>query len=223
MILDLANIKAVIFDMDGVLFLSGDCHERAWIETLNEAGIRKFSYSKFTGMRTKEAFKKIYSENGRELPDDELERLIKVKQTRGWQYLIDEGKVADHSDQLLHNLSQKYRLALASSAAAKTVEIYLGKSHNRDIFEFCLNGSSVAEAKPSPEIYLLAAERLGVKPSECIVIEDAVNGICAGVSAGMTVVAVKGTDKPKNLRSAGATHVAPHLKKVESLLIKQEQ
>jgi beta-phosphoglucomutase len=214
---DLSQIKAIIFDMDGVLFLSVGAHEKAFKETLATVGVEDFSYASIAGMRTDAALRKIFAELGRELPEDELERLRQDKTERARLALARDGKVVADSSLLISLLRQKFRLALASSASPHNVELFMRKCDYPDAFEFCLDGTLVKDEKPSPEIYLLALKKLGLTPKECIVIEDAVSGVQAGVNAGIQVIAVCGTEEPRKLFDAGAIHVAANLRELTFL------
>lgn len=215
---DFSQLKAVIFDMDGVLFLSGDCHAEAFRGALAEVGINEFSYPTVAGMRTDEAFKKIYASQKLALDEPRLSELVKNKQARVRSALERDSRVNNYADDLIGNLRNKFRLVLASSASRPTIEIFLQKIQDPTAFEFCLDGSVVKEAKPAPEIYLLAAERLSLSPSECLVIEDALSGIQAALAAKMAVIAVTGTERRAVLDESGAHQVITGLQELESLL-----
>lgn len=214
-----SQIEAVIFDMDGVLFLSSDCHERAFREVFAKIGIMDFSYAAVAGMRTEEAIEKILRENGKSISQGIIHELSNEKRKRVLTLLGEEGDIAPESKGLIDILRKKYRLVLASSASPQTVEFFLRKSGYADAFEVCLNGSSVSKAKPDPEIYLLAAKRLDIAPKWCIVIEDALSGVEAAKRAGMQVIAILGTEEAEKLTQAGAIKVVSSLKELSVLLI----
>ena len=93
--------------------------------------------------------------------------------------------------QLLSQLKDKgYRIALCSSSGTKSIEMNLNYVGIMEDFDVIVNGSMVSNGKPAPDIYLLTAEKLGVKPNECLVIEDSKNGIISGHKAGMDVIMV---------------------------------
>ncbi len=223
MLANLPELKAIIFDMDGVLFLSSDCHAKAFEETLAEIGVTGFSYPRVAGMRTDEAFRKLLTEENQSPTDELIQTLVAKKQHRARASLASQGKTADYSDELLELLRHRYRLALASSASRPTVEIYLQKCRYPDAFEFCLDGTCVSQAKPSPEIYLLTLEKLGLKAHECVVIEDAANGVEAAVRAGIATIAVAGEEDPDIFLQSGASVVVSGLKDVATLLHKEHR
>lgn len=217
---DFSEIKAIVFDMDGVLFLSGNSHEKAYREVLGSIGVQEFSYASIAGMRTDDAIRKILSENRVSLNNDAVENIVSLKRKRALELLLTEGKIASESGLLIDALRQRYRLALASSASPQTVEFFLAKSGYAEAFEFCLNGSLVKEAKPSPEIYNLALKRLEIKEKECMVIEDAESGVRAARSAGMQVLALRGTEESEKLLEAGAFFVAESLDEIRDILVR---
>lgn len=211
------KVKAVIFDMDGVLFLSSDCHAKAFEETLKSHDITDFLYSDVAGMRTDEAMKKVFAARKKPLSDDILASLVAEKQSRAREALVECGSVAEYSNELLQRLGKKYRLALATSASERTLEIYLDKSQQQSAFEVLLTGVSVAKAKPAPDIYQLAAKKLDLAPDECVIIEDAINGVQAAVAAGIPVIAVVGVSDHAPFLEAGASVVVSGLEDVATL------
>lgn len=205
--------------MDGVLFLSSDCHGRAFEETLANDGIKDFSYASVAGMRTDEAFEKIFAENGRALDASHLKELVDAKRRNALDLLAEEGKVAPGSAKLLLELKKRYRLALASSASPQTVELFLRKSGYADLFEFCLNGSAVVKSKPDPEIYLLAAQKLGLGPKQCAVVEDAVSGVQAAMNANIPVVALVEAGREKEFAQLRPVGMVSCLTDIEPLFL----
>jgi len=216
---DFLGISAVVFDMDGVLFLSNSCHEKAFKETLEAVGIANFSYPTIAGMRTDDAFKKVLSDAGHNLGQYDLLRLVKEKRRRALQALNREGRVAPYSNELITKLSTRYRLALASSASSETVKLFLRKCDYPDVFELSLDGSTVVKAKPAPDIYRLAHRRLNLNPKQCLVIEDSISGVEAAVAAGIRVIAIGEHADSQKLLNAGATKVVLRLQEIEPYLI----
>lgn len=218
MLKNFSDARAIIFDMDGVLFLSSDCHAKAFAETLLDAGIEGFSYSSIAGMRTDDAFRKIFSELGRVFHDGELENLVNRKRTKAIHLLNTAGEVAPKSPEVIAYLASKYQLALASSASTATVQLFLSRSGYTNAFEFVIDGSSVTHAKPAPDIYTLASEKLGLSPRQCVVVEDSLQGVTAGHAAGMPVIAISSSSTPEVFYHAGATHVIQHLQELTHIL-----
>lgn len=186
----LEGIRAVIFDMDGVLFLSDECHAQAYTETLREVGIRSFAYPAVAGMRTDEAMQQILIANGIDPDPSLVDRLVSTKRKKAATLLEQNASIDHEGKELVLSLRSHYRLALASSASRATVDFFLARSGYGDAFEFSLDGSSVSRAKPHPDIYRLAMDKLGLDPSACLVIEDSTSGIQAALAAGAQVIAI---------------------------------
>jgi len=109
------------------------------------------------------------------------------------------------------------RLALASSADHVKIDHNLRVAGiPAGIFDAVIGGEDVARKKPHPDIYLLAAERLGVKPVDCAVVEDALSGIAAGKAAGAAVIGVATSFPPEELLEAGADIVIRDISEIQS-------
>ncbi|MGH7434811.1 MAG: HAD family hydrolase [Polyangiaceae bacterium] len=106
--------------------------------------------------------------------------------------------------------------AVASSSAKRLVDAVLGRFDLRRSFEAVVSGEAVTRAKPAPDIFLAAAERLGVAPSACVVLEDSLAGVEAGKAAGMRVVAVP--EHPDDRFAAMADAVVADLNEARELL-----
>ncbi len=216
---EFSKIQGLVFDMDGVLFLSTDCHEQAFRETLLEVGIEDLTYATIAGMRTDEAFRKIFSDREKVLSEDALKNLVAKKRERALGLLMEKGQIAPGSSELISRLRQKYRLALASSASPQTVALFLEKSGYADAFEVILDGSFVQRAKPDPEIYQQALVRLRLTPEQALVIEDAESGVRAAQSAGMSVIAVLGNNAKETFLQVKPTMVVSSLIDIGPILL----
>lgn len=219
MILDKEKVQAVIFDMDGVLFLSNDCHERAWQQIFESIGIMNFSYATIAGMRTDDALVKVIREQGKQPEVYNLEVLTAKKRQLALQFLETESEVAPESTALISYLRSKYHLALASSASPKTVALFLKKSGYADAFEVVLDGSSVKHSKPAPDIYQLALSRLALEGKHCIVVEDSGNGIRAAQAAGIPVIALSQVaEETAKIKSLQPTEIVVTLSEIQKIL-----
>jgi len=180
-------LKAVIFDMDGVLIDSEPLHYEAnRILLLNKFNIElKYEYYKqFIGSTVKYLWEKMKNDFGIDgytaeelklMADEIKEELI---DTDGYEQI--EG-VAE----FVCGLSDHYKLAVASSSYLKNIKRNMDNLGITDEFEQLISGTEVENPKPSPDIFIEAAKRLGVKPCECLVIEDSKNGVLAAKNAGM--------------------------------------
>ncbi len=186
------NGFAVIFDMDGVLVDNSEIHNRTWqmicrkygkdIST-NEirsifGGTNKIFVSRLLGKNDekdinaiaieKEAlYRKLYEETI-QLPEGLLNLLIELK-------------------------TYKIPMAVATSAPTENMDFVLDKLNIRNYFDVLVDETYVKRGKPDPEIYLITAKKLGLKPQQCVVIEDSVFGIQSALAAGMKVVGITST------------------------------
>lgn len=214
-----SQIKAVIFDMDGVLFLSTDCHEEAFRLTLGKKDSQAFVYHEIAGMRTDEAFRFFYQKN--QIPFDEelITKLVEEKRKNAIRLLREKGRVATGTRDLLERLASQYRLVLASSASLPTIELFLSLSETRDLFEYVLDGSMVEHAKPAPDIYLLVVEKLNLLPEECVVVEDALKGAEASFRAGVPVIIVTTSDEKAQFLQFKPIMIVSEVQEVGKILL----
>lgn len=182
------RFAAVIFDMDGVLVDGEPLHFRAVNRLLAEEG-RSLSLDEYKPfMGTKAGWRQMVETLGLSLSPDEYRdryNAIILEEYRTNAVLLPGAL------ELVQQLREvDMPVALASSSAREWVQACLERVGLADAFDVVVTGSDVHRGKPDPEIFLLAAERLGVSPSGCLVLEDAPAGIEAARRAGMTVWAV---------------------------------
>jgi len=186
-------IKAVMFDLDGVLVEAKDWH----YECLNEA-LRLFgcdiSYkdhlTKFDGIPTKEKLKILNKENNFPL---ELQSIVyKLKQVYTQEYFSSRC-FPDFSQQyLMQRLKSKnIKIAVASNSIRATVSKAMENLDLLNFIEFSLSNEDVTKGKPDPEIYTKAIKMLQLKPSECLIVEDNFNGIKAALASGANLLEVE--------------------------------
>lgn len=208
-------LKAIIFDMDGVLLLSTSVHEHAYKKSLQEVGITDICYNRFAGMRTDEAMKIILAEKNIKASSEMISRLTKRKRVLSSAMLKEDVPLVYGCKELLISLKRKFKLALVSSASVGTVDIFLDSSESRQLFDVIINGEDVTRAKPDSAIYLLSLSKLGLNAKECLVVEDALNGVISAKEAGIKVCGILGGESKENLLKAGASMV---LENVNGLL-----
>lgn len=204
--------KYIIFDMDGVLVNSFPVSVRSALEALKGLGIRvkKSDLTQYIGTGEKNFIlgpcKSFGKENLASQGIAEFYRLFN-------EYVKTDLAVFPSVHRVLSALkSAGFKLSLASSSEREKLSETLSSAQIReDIFDVIVSGSDVPEKKPSPLIYLKTVEKLGAKPQECIVVEDALSGVFAAKSAHLPCLAVTTSFSKELLLDAGADYVSDDL------------
>lgn len=183
-------MKAIIFDMDGVIVDSEPLHFKVEKEIFEEfSGTFDPEFHKnFIGtpdITMWAAFKEQFN------VDANIEHLLELKFDLFIQNL-DQVPLIDGLEYLMSILSKEgYSLALASSNGRKVVDNIIEKFKLHRYLDFSISGDEVTNGKPHPEIFLTVAKKFNIKPSECLVIEDSENGVKAAKAAGMKCIGYK--------------------------------
>lgn len=193
---------AVIWDMDGVLVDSGEAHYAAWARLFREEGI-PYSRDLFLqtfGQRNDRILRTLL---GPDLPEERLRELDARKEAYYRELIPSRVRLLPGAWELLNGLrAAGARQAVGSSGPRANVEATVAALGLASFFEALVAAEDVAEGKPAPDVFLLAAEWLGVSPVRCVVLEDAVAGVEAALAAGMCCVAVATTRPADELRAA---------------------
>ena len=215
-------IKGVIYDMDDTLVDSNSLHARATTMMLSKYGcdtdrLPKKMVSNFVGRRVKEMM-------------GEIKNYFKIKEELDILLIKNEEtflKIAQEELELLPGARESlklfqedgYQIALATSATDKYINLVLDKFAIRDYFEVIVSGDDVQIGKPNPEVFLTTAKKLDLNPGECLVLEDAKNGIEAAKKAGCKCIAIRNDHiPPQDLNEAGM--VVDSLEEINKELIK---
>ena len=186
-------IKAIIFDLDGVIVDTARYHFLAWKRLADELGIpfTETDNERLKGVSRMRSMEILLEIGGITMSETEKEKLANRKNTWFVDYverMLPE-EIYPGVKPLLEKLRQRgIQVALASSSKnAKTVIQLL---HIQELFEVVVDGTMIVHSKPDPEIFLLAAMRLGIPPKECLVVEDAEAGVEAAHAAGMRCLGI---------------------------------
>ena len=181
---DMQGIKACIFDLDGTLVKTqNEFHAAAEVKVLERCGISltpEAISSRFSGIHTLEVFKEL-------APSFDPQKLFEEK----WKLIYSLAsrqpiELVPFAGELVRRLhGQGVTLAIASASPLAWIETCLKKTRLNNFFHSLASADEVRRGKPAPDVFLLAAKRLGAHPGECIAIDDGRAGVIAGVSAGM--------------------------------------
>lgn len=212
-------IEAVIFDMDGVLVDSEPVIEAAAMKGLLEYGVRAVpeDFIPFVGAGEDRYIGGVAKKYGVKYVPEMKKRVYEI-----YLELVNEklGRFEGVTDVLKRLKDKGIKLALASSADMIKIEANLEVAEiPTDLFEVIIGGEDVINKKPSPDIYLLAAKRLGIDSKHCIVIEDAVNGIEAAIAAQMRCIGISTSFPKDKLKASGADYVCDDIRDTISYLM----
>jgi beta-phosphoglucomutase family hydrolase len=200
-------IKAIIFDMDGVLVDSEPFHIEIEKQQflLNQISISDEEHSQYMGVASDVMWKEIAEHHSFNVSVEDLTEQFKVQSIQYFSEL-DEIPVMPGLIDLLEKLSRKnFPMAVASSSYPEIIKIILEKTGLLKYFKVIVSSQEAGKSKPEPDVFLLAARKLGVLPQNCLVIEDSANGIKAAQAAGMSCVAYQGSGaNPQSQKEADA-------------------
>jgi len=195
-------VQAVIFDMDGVIVDSEPYSMQALIDILRQYGVEptEDDLHRSYGRRVRDDFVEYFAKYG---VTTDVNIAIAHKHARYYHLAAGHLRPFAGVMTLLKRLSEQgFRLALASSGDRVKVAFGMQALALNGIFETVVTGDDVSHSKPHPEIYLTAAQRVGVSPTACIAIEDAPAGVEAAKRAGMRCIAVTNSVAREQLSKA---------------------
>lgn len=186
-------IKAVFFDLDGVIADTLHYHYLAWEKMFQELGgsVSEHSVLLHEGRASREILPTFLAEAGVTLPAAEHESFIDRK--REYYRSIVQVTYYPHVFEVITELRRRgFRTALVTASSKKNMEAALTGDH-RALFDFLITGDEVHRAKPSPDPYLAPMHHMELSPVDCVVVENAPLGIASAKNAGMICVAVETT------------------------------
>ncbi|SHH67721.1 beta-phosphoglucomutase [Caloranaerobacter azorensis DSM 13643] len=189
----MTNIKACIFDLDGVIVDTAKYHYLAWKRLANELGFdfTEKDNEKLKGVSRMESLE-ILLNLGNIKVDEETKLKLAEKKNNWYRELIskmDESEILPRVKEFINELKNS-NIKVAIGSSSKNTMTILNSIKMTDFFDAIIDGNKITKAKPDPEVFLLGAEALGVNPNECVVFEDAESGIKAAKNAGMYAVGI---------------------------------
>jgi len=195
------QIRAIIWDLDGVIIDSAEEHRLAWHRMAREEGLpltdEQF-YATF-GMRNDKIIPLLWGS----MSDERVKELADRKETYFREFVREKVGPLPGAIELLSALHDAgYKQALASSAPLKNIEVISDALGLERYLSALVSGETVPHGKPAPDVFLKAAAELGEEPDVCLVFEDAVAGVEAAHAGGMRCIAVAGERDQMGLRAA---------------------
>jgi len=187
------NHQGVIFDLDGVLVTTDQYHYRGWKRLAEEEGIpfTREDNHRLRGVSRMESLEILLEKAGRVYSAVEKQELAERKNRYYVEFLqnLTPDDALPGARSLLEALKRRgFRLAVGSSS--RNAPLIMKKVDLCGFFDAVADGNDITRSKPDPEVFLLAAERLGLKPAECVVVEDAEAGVVAARAAGMRCIGI---------------------------------
>ncbi|MBL4559861.1 MAG: hexitol phosphatase HxpB [Labilibaculum sp.] len=188
-------IKAVIFDMDGLLINSEPFWQESETKVFTSLGldVNKKMFEQFMGKRIDEIVEIMYEMmpwnhvSKAKVVEDIVENVI--------QLVLEKGACLEGVNKTLTDLKKtSLKIGLASSSKMKIITAVLDKLELHEYFEVIHSAEFEQYGKPHPQVFISTADRLGIHPSECVVFEDSLNGVISALSAGMKCIAVPEKD-----------------------------
>jgi beta-phosphoglucomutase len=187
-----SQIKAIIFDMDGVLIDAKEWHFEALNRALTLFGMAISRYDHlvtYDGLPTKTKLRMLSMERG--LPEALHGFINEMKQIYTMEVIYAKCKpVFQHQFALSRLKAQGYRMAVCSNSIRQTIALMMERAELLPFLDFFLSNEDVVAPKPAPDMYNEAIRRMGLKPEECLIVEDNPNGIKAARDSGAHVLCV---------------------------------
>ena len=189
----ITKINLAIFDLDGVIVSTDECHYRAWKSLADRMGFafdRELNHE-LRGVSRAESLKIILKANGASVSEEEFASMLDEKNGI-YRKLLEElgpGDILPGVLELLDDLKAS-DVPAAIGSSSRNTPLILEKIGLADAFDAVVDGNAITRSKPHPEVFLKGAEALSIPPGECVVFEDAQSGVDAAVAAGMRAIGV---------------------------------
>ena len=187
------NTRGFIFDLDGVIVDTAKYHFLAWKKLANDIGI-DFTHEQneqLKGVSRVKSLEKILSWGNKVISEDEFMELMAKKNDDYLSYIaqMDAHEILSDVPKILTYLTDN-KIPVALGSASKNARVILQKVNLITLFNAIVDGNDVTKAKPDPEVFLTAAQKLGIAPENCVVFEDSLAGIQAAKNANMIAIGI---------------------------------
>ena len=185
--------EAIIFDLDGVVVSTDNCHYEAWKQLADEEGIyfdRKIN-ERLRGVSRMESLEIVLERAEKSYSDDEKMEMAERKNGYYKELItkLDKTAILDGAEEFIKDAKAKGVKVAIGSSSKNTIAI-LTQVGLLETFDKIADGNDIKNSKPAPDVFLKAAEKLGIEPDKCLVVEDADAGVEAALAANMDVIAV---------------------------------
>ena len=186
-------VRGVIFDLDGVIVSTDEYHYQAWKKLADREDIY-FNYkinNRLRGVSRMRSLEIILENSGEDYTEEEKQEMAEYKNNI-YKKLLNNLTPKDIFDNVLELLSylRFKNISLAIGSSSKNTKKILEQIDMLNLFDAIADGTDIKRSKPDPEVFQIACSRLGLKPEECIVVEDAIAGIEAAKKGNMIAVAI---------------------------------
>jgi len=221
---NLTMIQGLIFDLDGTITLTQQFHYQAFSQVFAKHGIEYTEHDdlyKYAGMGSGTIFPTVFADHGITLTAEQIKEYSDEKKVI-YTKILEENEiltVAGIREFLQRMRDRGFKMCIASGNKLEAIEYLLVRVGLKEFFSIITTNKDAKNPKPAPDIFLAAAEKLGLKPEECIVFEDAVNGVQAARAAGIHSIGLATRIPVEDLRAAGAHHVVRNYNEIDDEMI----
>lgn len=185
--------SAMIFDLDGVLTDTAELHYQSWQRIADELGLPfdRHANEALRGLSREESLERLLGPRSAEFPP-QLRQVLTARKNADYLERVSRMTPADllpGARELLTTVRQA-GLGVAVASSSRNADAVIDRLGIRAQLDVVVDGNDAPRSKPDPQVFLLAAERLGVPPQRCVVVEDAASGVAAALAAGMKVVGI---------------------------------
>lgn len=193
---------AVIFDLDGTIVDSEPLHEQSFHQLFEELGHKDdhgIDFDDYLGTSDE----KVWSDFIARFPQEKsLTELLDWRESRYLDMARENNPIFPGAGDLIQALYPHYPMAIASGSRHTVIDAMLDMNDLQPMFRAKVSSQDVENGKPSPDIFLMTADKIGIAPERCIVIEDSVFGVTAAIRAGMRAIAVTNSFPAEKLNHA---------------------
>lgn len=200
--------KGYIFDLDGTLTLTQQLHHQAYAAVFEQYGLHytREDDQRFAGQGSKTIFPKFFAEHNKTITAEEIEKLAAQKKSI-YDQIVEQSEiktVPGIENFLKQAKGAGKKITVATGNKLEATEKILKKTNILEYFEQIVAQHEVKNQKPAPDIFLLAAKKIGIKPEECVVFEDGINGVIAAKAANIPCIGLSTGVSKDELLKAGA-------------------